>query len=246
MRSPSQDRAPQDEPAVFNLVARSDGLPNRVKRQLLQEISEGRLAPGHRLPPERELATRLGVSRNVVREAIRSLIEMNILQARQGAGVFVTALDIESLLEPLQFVVSLESTTLRSLIEARLAIEPGIARLAALNGSPADHEALVGLLEQSSRRAAPDPKRFMQIDVQLHARIVRMANNPFLTRIMQSLGALVASSREFTNSVPAMRKRAHEDHERIVAALCANDAEAAEVAMRDHLMHVAQTLNESD
>ena len=120
---------------VYEQIARREGLPNRVKSQLLTMISAGQLSPGDRLAPERELAVEMGVSRNVVREALRTLVDANVLEARQGAGVFVASLDMESLIEPLELVLSLEGATLQSLAQARLVIEPGIAALAAVHGS---------------------------------------------------------------------------------------------------------------
>lgn len=231
---------PSSQPkAVYEQVPRRAGLANTVKVQLLAMISAGQLAPGDRLPPERELAMELGVSRNVVREALRSLMDSNILQARQGAGVFVTALDVESLMEPLEFVFSLERAALQSLVAARLVIEPGIAALAATHATDEDLRAVDALVEHSGR---DDPSQLLEHDIELHGRIVRMAGNPFLTRIMESLGHLTRSSRDFTNSVPRMRRAAQADHERIVAALCARDPEAARAAMHEHLEHVAATL----
>lgn len=228
--------------AVYEQVARREGLPNRVKSQLLKMISAGELTPGDRLAPERELAGEMGVSRNVVREALRSLVDANVLQARQGAGVFVASLDMESLMEPLELVLSLERASLHSLAQARLVIEPGIAALAAIHGTEDDIEALKVLVAEGSTRGVSDSTRLLEIDVELHALIVRMAGNPFLIRIMESVGRLARSSRDFTNSFPRMRRSAQADHERIVAALQARDPEAARVAMHDHLDHVARTL----
>ena len=233
---------PPPSEVTYEPIARREGLPDRVKAQLLGMISAGELAPGDRLAPERELASEMGVSRNVVREAIRSLVDSNVLEARHGAGVFVDSLRMESLVEPLIMVLSLESATLHSLAQARVTIEPGIAALAAERGSENDLRALEELLEEGRRTAAENSQRFMQIDVELHERIVRMTDNPFLLRIMEGVGHLARSSRRFTNIFPRMREAAHADHERIVAALRARDPEAARDAMREHLEHVMSTL----
>ena len=157
--------------------------------------------------PERELASELEVSRNVVREAIRSLVDANVLEARQGAGVFVASLHVESLIEPLELILALDNATLHSLAQARLAIEPGIAALAAHQASDEDIEALEALIEASGASAPDDSERLREIDVELHARVVRMTENPFLARIMESIGRLARSSRDFTNSMPRMRDR---------------------------------------
>ena len=228
----------------YEKIARHDGLPNRVRSQLLQMIAAGNLVPGDRLPPERELASEMGVSRNVVREAIRSLVDSNVLESRQGAGVFVASLHVESLIEPLEIVLALESATLHSLAQARLVIEPGIAALAAEHGSEQQIRELETLLEEEREKGPGDSARHMELDVELHGRLVRMTDNPFLVRIMESIGRLARSSREFTNTLPRMREMAQADHERIVAAVRARDTEGARAAMRAHLEHVAQTLAE--
>ena len=246
MNKPPPEASAQSAPAgvVFEPIARTDGLPNKVRSQLLQMIAAGKLTPGDRLMPERELASELEVSRNVVREAIRSLVDANVLEARQGAGVFVASLHVESLIEPLELILALDNATLHSLAQARLAIEPGIAALAAHQASDEDIEALDRLIEASGASAPDDSEQLRAIDVELHARVVRMTENPFLARIMESIGRLARSSRDFTNSMPRMRTAAHEDHERIVAALRARDPEAARDAMADHLKHVERTLAE--
>lgn len=234
--------ASQPSEVTYEPIARREGLPDRVKAQLLGMISAGDLAPGDRVASERELASEMGVSRNVVREAIRSLVDSNVLEVRQGAGLFVGSLRMETLVEPLRMVLSLESATLQSLAQARLAIEPGVAGLAAEHGSEEDLRALEVLMEEGARACTENSQRFMEIDVELHERIVAMTNNPFLMRIMEGVGHLARRSRGFTNIFPRMREDAHADHERIVAALRARDPEGAREAMRDHLAHVVRTL----
>ena len=227
---------------LYKPLSRHTGLSSRVKDQILEMISEGSLGPGDKLPPERELATLLGVSRNVVREGLRGLADMNIVEVRHGSGVFIASLDIESLIEPLAFAVSLEQVALRSLVEARLVFEPGITALAALRASAEDLSALQDVVERSRRSAAKFPGRFLEVDIEFHGAILRMCGNPFLTRIMESVGQLARSRRELTNDVPSMRAIAQADHEAIIAALVARDPQAARAAMQRHLEHVACTL----
>ena len=151
---------PEPSTVSYEPITRRAGLPDRVKAQLLAMIRAGKLQPGDRLTPERELATEMGVSRNVVREAIRSLVDSNVLEARQGAGVFVGSLNMESLIEPLSMVLSLESASLHSLAQARLVIEPGVAALAAVHGSDDDLLALEKLMEEGRRIGIDDSTRF--------------------------------------------------------------------------------------
>jgi GntR family transcriptional repressor for pyruvate dehydrogenase complex len=231
-------------------LERPDGLPQRVKETVLQMISGGELERGDRLPPERELAATLGVSRNVVREAIHSLAAMRIIDVRQGSGNFVSALDAESMTEPLEFAVSLEKGTVLALLEARLVLEPAIARIAATRASDEDLDELDDCVSEAARSRV-DPTHFLDTDITIHGVIVRMAGNPILTRIMNSLSRWARSGREFTNINPEMRETALRDHREIAAALRSRDAHRAEVAMRTHLEHVqgllsAQTPQQTD
>ena len=220
-----------------------DQLPARVEQEILGLVLRGELVRGDRLPPEREIAAQHGVSRNVVREAINRLAAMNIVDVRHGAGTFVATLDMDSLVEPLEFAVRLDPATVETLLEARLILEPPIARLAAKRAQP---DALQELDERvaESARATHDPSRFLEIDIEIHRVIVRMAANPFLVRLMDSLGRLARSGREFTNIDPRMRVTALRDHKRIAVALRAGDADGSSQAMQKHLEHVQRILFE--
>ena len=101
-------------------------LSKQIAEQLLEMLRERQLRPGDRLPPERELASMMQVSRPSLREALRALTIMNVLEVRQGAGTFVTSLETELLVEHLDFVVSLDDTSLIALFEARRIVELGI------------------------------------------------------------------------------------------------------------------------
>jgi GntR family transcriptional regulator, transcriptional repressor for pyruvate dehydrogenase complex len=222
---------------------RVDLLPARVEQEILRLILRGELVRGAKLPPEREIAARHGVSRNVVREAIHRLAAMNIVDVRHGAGTFVATLDMDSLVEPLEFAVRLEPATVETLLEARLILEPPIARLAATRAQPDTLQELDERVAESAR-ATHDPSRFLEIDIEIHRVIVRMAANPFLTRLMDSLGRLARAGREFTNIDPRMRATALRDHERIAAALRAGDPDGSAQAMQKHLQHVRRILFE--
>jgi DNA-binding FadR family transcriptional regulator len=114
----------------FTKLPRSSAAADAV-RAIQEMILSGRLTPGQRLPAERELSELLGISRPTLRETIRSLVSLNILESRHGAGTFVASLDASALLAPLQFVMALHGRTVDELFEARLVLEPALAALAA-------------------------------------------------------------------------------------------------------------------
>ena len=208
-----------------------------VKRDLMYRIASQQLRPGDRLPSERTLAVELGVSRNVLREAVGSLAAMNVLQIQPGAGIFVAELDAASLIEPIVLALSLGPSNLHSVIQARLVIEPGIAALAAQLGDPEDIDELYRIV-QRSREVIDDAPAFLDVDVEIHDAIVRMGRNPILARISDSTRRLARASRELTNADPALRRVADEGHEAIFRAIAARDTAAAETAMREHLTTV--------
>jgi GntR family transcriptional regulator, transcriptional repressor for pyruvate dehydrogenase complex len=220
-----------------------DVLPRKISARLLSLIKEKQLRPGDKLPPERELAAMMQVSRPSLREALQALSIMNIIEIRQGDGTYVTSLEPELLAEPLDFIFSLNDSTLLKLFEARKIVEVGIVALAAQRISAAEIEELETCLEKSLR-ATDDPKAFLKTDLELHKRIMTAAQNPLLSRFMDSISQLGLVSRSRTTEIPGLTRQSAEDHRAIVAALKAHDPEAARQAMLQHLNNVEQKLKE--
>ena len=220
-----------------------DVLPKKISARLLSLIKEKQLRPGDKLPPERELAAMMQVSRPYLREALQALSLMNIIEIRQGDGTYVTSLEPELLAEPLDFIFSLNDSTLLKLFEARKIVEVGIVALAAQRISAAEVEELETCLEKSLK-ATDDPQAFLEADLELHKRIMTAAQNPLLSRFMDSISQLGLVSRSRTTEIPGLTKQSAEDHRAIVAALKAHDPEAARQAMLQHLNNVEQKLKE--
>ena len=166
-----------------------------------EQIRSGRLAPGERLPSERALSEALGVSRPTVREAVQSLAAMNILDVRHGAGIFVSSLGMDELLSPMRFALELSGPTVTHLFEVRLALEPRAAELAA---ERATDEQLAGIEDCVARHARRGLSReeLLELDTELHRRIVEAAGNVLLVNLIASLAALSQRSRELTVKVP--------------------------------------------
>ena len=202
-----------------------------------EQIRSGRLAPGERLPSERALSEALGVSRPTVREAVQSLAAMNILDVRHGAGIFVSSLGMDELLSPMRFALELNEPTVSQLFEVRLALEPRAAELAA---ERATDEQLAGIEDCVARHARRGLSReeLLELDTELHRRIVEAAGNVLLVNLIASLAALSQRSRELTVKVPGVSKRTREDHRAIVAAISARKPKLARDAMARHLTNV--------
>ena len=208
-----------------------------VVRTIKDMILDGRLTPGQRLPPERTVSEALGVSRPTVREAIRSLQAMNILESRHGSGTYVASLDVEELLGPLQFVLALAEGGLAHLFEVRLLLEPGAAALAAERATPEDVTALRACTARAEA-AGGEPELLLELDTELHDLIVRAARNPLLEHLHAAMSALGRQSRRYTTGLPGVLDRTLIDHVVIIDAIAAGEPLAAREAMTAHIARV--------
>ncbi len=221
-----------------------DALPKEITTRLLDMIREKALRPGDQLPPERELAAMMGVSRPSVREALRALALMNVLDIRQGSGTYVSSLDTSLLIEHLDFVFSLDDSTFLELFEARKILEAGIVALAAKKVTDKEINTLQEIVTRSTEDIN-DLEAFLLNDRELHEAITHVADNPILTRFMVSLSKLGLASRSRTVRIPGVAEQTIEDHQCIVAALRDRDPEQAKTAMLEHLSNVERRLRKS-
>ena len=212
-----------------------------ITARLLTMIKEGELKPGAKLPPERELAEIMQVSRPSLREALRALSIMNIIEIRQGDGTYVTSLEPELLVEHLDFIFSLSDNTIVELFKARRIVEVGLAAMAAEQITDEEITKLENCLAHAIENV-DNHTAFLQADVELHEAIIDAARNPFLKRFMASIYHLGRASRSRTVEIPGVVNQVVEDHQTIVAAMKARDPEKARQAMLQHLNNVETRL----
>lgn len=220
---------------------RKSAIAEEISARLLSLIQEKQLKPGDKLPPERELAATMQVSRPSLREALRALSMMNIVEIHQGDGTYVTSLEPDLLVEHLDFVISLDDSTLHHLFEVRRILEVGIASLAAQRASDRQTAALEELFDESVE-CRTDATAFLQVDLAMHELMAEATGNPLLKRVMASMSRMGLASRSRTGASQPVRDRTVIDHRAIVAAIKAHDPDAAAQAMLDHLEHVEQSL----
>lgn len=200
-------------------------------------IAEGDIAPGDRLPPERELAERIGVSRTSLRQALKVMENMGVISQRVGSGTTLNAAAASILAEPLEFLILLEGISFQEVMEARLMVEPDLAARAAVRATRDDLHALRHAL---SRMAActSDATGFAQADLNFHQAVYRAAGNRvctiLFTVVHQSLETLIRLT-----SVLAEPERMIRYHRRIYLAIRRGDAGAARMRMREHLEDVS-------
>ena len=205
-----------------------------VTRYICSRIERGDLKPGDRLPPERDLAAQLGVSRPTVRTALRSLATMGVLHSKQGAGTFITDGPPALASEPLGLLAALHGLSGEGLFEARLVLEVGSSALAADRASGDD---LAAMSEEVTGMFASvdEPLAFLRHDVQFHRAVATASRNPVLGVLIDMLGGLFYERRRETIQRATDLREAAEAHRRIFKAIRAGDREAAIAAMSLHL-----------
>jgi GntR family transcriptional repressor for pyruvate dehydrogenase complex len=227
-------------PIAFGTVSR-DALPDQIAARLIDLITERQLKAGDRLPPERELAATMGVSRSSLREALRALAMLGVAEMRQGDGTYLTNLQPGSLMRSVGLVLALSDSGLEELFEARKLVEPGLAKLAAERIDEAAAEALCRCAA-STHDVLDDPEAFMWADIELHAMIAKAARNAVLERLLESIAGMGIASRRRTGRLAPVRQRSAHDHVEIAAAIAAHDGEAAFTAMLRHLENVERAV----
>ncbi|MBI4608529.1 MAG: FadR family transcriptional regulator [Candidatus Rokubacteria bacterium] len=216
---------------------KSTRIYEEIVRQIKTLVQEGRLKSGDKLPPERDLAERFRVSRTSVREALRALESVGLIEIRAGEGTFVREISVESLIEPLALVILTQREAVGELFEARRLLEPVIASLAARRATKDEIHEMERILEEQAKEVAAGRTGLAQ-DAAFHAAIASSAHNRAITRIVHALMDLLAQSREDSLHTPGRPTRSHQDHRRILDAIQRRDSAAAQRAMLDHLVAV--------
>ena len=205
--------------------------------RLLGFVAAGQLQAGDRLPSERKLAERFAVSRPTVREAMRALSVLGVLEIRHGGGAFVSKLNATDLLGPLNFFLSLSDASVDNLYDARRLIEGEICALAATRASPDDLAFLEDLISRQEG-VKGDADEYLRLDSQFHERLGEISGNPFLSRASQSLNVLGVEFRRKAAKIKSVPVRSVEDHWAILEALKGRSPDDARKAMVSHMDQV--------
>jgi GntR family transcriptional repressor for pyruvate dehydrogenase complex len=207
---------------------------HEIVDQIRGLIAAGRIKPGDRLPPERELAELFKASRNSVRDAIRVLEQMGLTQSRQGDGTYVRSVSVDELAAPLALMLLQSHEQMRELWEVRRTIEPAIAEFAASRASDDELDELEAVL-RSQRRKVDAGVTALEEDTAFHYGIARAARNSVMLRTLDTLVDLLRQSRERALQHHDRPARSLRGHVRILAALRRRDPDAARTAMLEHL-----------
>jgi GntR family transcriptional regulator, transcriptional repressor for pyruvate dehydrogenase complex len=210
-----------------------------IAEQIQQLILKGVLKPGDRLPSERELAVKLGMGRSSLRDAIRTLEVMGILEPRQGHGTVVREPSAEALVVPLTNVLMRKREMIAELLDVRRMIEPALAARAAKNATPEEIAQLEEILKRQEvkvRRGEPA----IEEDDEFHYAIARAARNGVVLKVLDVLMDLLRESRARSLQVPGRKNKSYAGHRRVLSAIRRRDGAAAESAVRKHLQEIEQ------
>ena len=205
----------------------------QVVEHVRREIEAGRLGPGDRLPPERELALKMGVSRPSLRSGLRTLQAMGIVTSRRGAGTFIVEGPPVLGRAPLEFLAALHGFTLDHMYEARRMLEVGAAGLAA---ERATGEQLAAMADELTGMFATldEPQTFLRHDLGFHRAVAAGSGNPIVAAIIGTLSEIIWETGRINMKGVALRESA-EAHRRIYEAIRSRSAERARREMTHHL-----------
>lgn len=222
----------------------------QVLTQIEQNILDGTLRPGQRLPSERELVNALGVSRTSVREALRALEAMGIIEARTGsgqdAGSIITERTTPALTNLLRLHLALTNVSLAELVETRAQLERNAARAAATTRAKTDLEELTDLVGQmrTTTTTTDAHQQFNTLDAEFHITIARISGKTLTTDLLQVLRGAVES--EMVNTFArlsdwhATADTLITEHDAIVRAIEDRDGEQAAQLTFDHITNFYQ------
>ena len=225
-------------PGLFHAIEREATLADRVSQKLESLILSNTLPTGERLPSERELGDQFGVSRTVIREAVRAVAAKGLLEVRTGDGTFVTEVKASSASAALSRLLRLTGAQspagARSLYEVRRPLEIAIAGFAAERATVPQIEELRGLVEVIQKADLPKDE-FVAADIRFHLLLAESTQNHLFSALLNSVSDLMTAVRELGTSVPGARKDACHHHKSILSRIVARDVSGACRAMEAHM-----------
>lgn len=230
----------QDE--LFTAITREASLANRLTSQLEQMIIENRVQQGDRLPAERELARQFGVSRTVVREAVRALQAKGLLEVHTGSGTVVCSPSAAAVSQSMTLFLRAGRPELdyRKVLEVRRLLEVEIAGLAAERRTAQDLQRLKDILEVTPNVTSRE--EYVRVDIGFHALLAQATHNELFVLLLDSIVEILRKVREMAFDIPSAPLRAYQYHSAIMQQVEQGNPDRARQAMRDHLEEAEDTL----
>lgn len=226
-----------DDPSVlrekFKPIDKTS-LSEEISRQIMHLVSSGDLRPGQKLPSERELCTRFGVGRSSLREALRCLAIVGVLETRVGEGTFLALNGDKFIGTVLGWRVATEPKNVENLMTVRIALESETAANAAIHSTQESIDVLEEIL-QRMKASLNDRMPFTAADAAFHLAIAKASDNELVFDLLTLIRSQLEQALLKVGAWPGGPETACIEHRRILDAIRNRDAEAAKAAMRDHI-----------
>jgi GntR family transcriptional repressor for pyruvate dehydrogenase complex len=223
---------------MFEFPLKRDKLYKQVADQIQSLIVADSLRPGDKLPGERELAEQMGVSRTVIREAIRVLSDRGLVSVKSGCGTYVRELSHRDATASIELFLKLRQSpeSFQHVYEVRRMIEVEAAGLAALRADKEDHTALETAIDGMSGSKG-DPQKYAECDFAFHAAVAAATHNELFGILLSPISELLEEMVRISLDAPNAVDEGLAHHHNILDQIKTQNAEKARQAMRDHLNH---------
>lgn len=221
-------------------VMRRRTLADDVAMRISHLVKVGNLRAGDVLPVETKMAEALGISRPVLREALKMLSVLGVVESRQGGANTISDLTPKTLMKPLQFMTQLDKYDPHQHYQARSVLDSQLTRLACLNATPEDVQRIVDFATRGIG-LEHDPIAFRLMDYEFHTAVYEAAGNVILLRMSQSLYELGMIWRRQASEIPANIRNSVAEHIAIAEAIQDRDQDRAEVAQNAHISSILRT-----
>ena len=212
-------------------------IPEEIVSQVLQLVRDGAIKPGDRLPPERELAQQMNVSRASVREAMRLMDIQGLVIIRPGAGTFITEDTVEVIVQAFSTLLSGPTGGASDIFEMRLILEPQVVSLAAERASDADIRRMENILLQQETDIS-NGGTGVEFDSEFHFAIAQATKNSALIAVTQAISDLLSQSRDPSIQSPERSRQSLQSHQLILEAVRSRQSRSAEEAMHQHIADI--------
>jgi DNA-binding FadR family transcriptional regulator len=216
-------------------------LHKEVADIISEKIISGEFPEKSFLPPERELCETMGVSRTVIREAIKFLESRGLVRIERGLGMIVQEAQSAPVTENLKLLLRRRGHVIEDLLEVRKMFEVGVAGLAAARRTETNLAAMAQSLKIMQEKPG-EPEGYVDADVEFHAELARASQNPVVVALLEPLRDLLKESRTQSFAGPKMVKVRHRQHELILERIRAKDVAGSQEAMRAHLVDTEKDL----
>lgn len=229
---------------MFTRIGRNITLKQEVAEHIKELIKTGKLNSGDRLPTEREMSEMLGVSRTVIRDAIKTLSGVGILEVKHGVGTFVATVDGDIIARQLSTLLFNDSDTIENLFEVRMELETAAVGWAAERCNDEAKEKINDFIKESLQllNSDCDSKHYILHDQEFHLLIAALSGNPVVVRLMRNMLDLLDETRVHTLNIPGRFDLSVKEHVKILESIYKGDQDEAKKEMHDHLVSVYESI----